>query len=54
MDEVKALEWIGSSRKDMQALPLSVRRVFAMDFMQHNQEKDDQRQNRSRVSVVQE
>jgi phage-related protein len=30
MDEVvlKDLEWIGSSRKDMQALPATVRRVF--------------------------
>ena len=30
MDEVKpkGLEWIGTSRKDMQALPLTVRRTF--------------------------
>lgn len=30
MDEVgpKVLEWIGSSRKDMQALPVRVRRIF--------------------------
>ena len=30
MDEVgpKELEWIGSSRKDMQALPATVRRIF--------------------------
>jgi phage-related protein len=30
MDEVgpKELEWIGSSRKDMQALPVHVRRIF--------------------------
>ena len=30
MDEIKpkGLEWIGTSRKDMQALPLPVRRVF--------------------------
>ena len=33
MDEdeiIKELEWIGSSRKDMQALPLPVRRVFGL------------------------
>ena len=26
--ELKELEWIGSARKDLQALPLPVRRVF--------------------------
>jgi hypothetical protein len=26
--ELKELEWIGSSRKDLQTLPLPVRRVF--------------------------
>lgn len=33
MDEgqiIKELEWIGSSRKDMQALPLPVKRVFGV------------------------
>jgi len=26
-EEFKEIEWIGSARKDLQALPLSVRRV---------------------------
>ena len=41
-DEEKPLFWIGSSKKDLMALPLSVRKFFghALDFAQHGDQHD--------------
>ena len=38
----KPLAWLGSSKKDLMALPMGVRRFFghALDFAQHGQQHD--------------
>lgn len=40
--EEKLLVWIGSSKKDLMALPLDVRKFFghALDFAQHGEQHD--------------
>jgi phage-related protein len=41
-DQEKTLLWIGSSKKDLMALPISVRKFFghALDFAQHGDRHD--------------
>lgn len=41
-DQEKSLLWIGSSKKDLMALPVNVRRFFghALDFAQHGDQHD--------------
>jgi len=41
-DEDKPLLWIGSSKKDLMALPVNVRKFFghALDFAQHGDQHD--------------
>ena len=42
IDEEKPLFWIGSSKKDLMALPIDVRKFFghALDFAQHGDRHD--------------
>lgn len=41
-DQEKPLLWIGSSKKDLMALPINVRKFFghALDFAQHGEQHD--------------